>query len=415
MTEAGAVKAIQGALRCDPRAAPDAAFIERVRRQFPVETELDRILTRKMRGRAGPGYAPISMERIVEGLRSLIASHVGEDFALSRVRWLTGGASKIQVAFDLEWRGTEGGERRVTPMVLRMEPPESVVETSRLREFELIQAMDGIVAVPPCYWVDADGEHLPYPALIYGFVNGVTRPTDLPSTQVTGIGLNYGPVLRPLLAEQFLSDIGRVHRVGGELAPHLPHFDGATVGSNASVIRLVNWWRRVWEEDRQEDDPLVEFAYQWLIANAPPLDHVSIVHGDCRGGNFLFDEKEVKITGWLDWELALLGDRHQDIAWSMHNSYRHMSEDGKHELMSGFLPKTQYLEDYERLSGLSVDPKRLRYYRVLVSFMSVVICGGTGYRVARGGKTHQDVVVAWLAMITYPLAEQMRETIEEVV
>src|SRR3546814_21039920 len=59
-------------------------------------------------------------------------------------------------------------------------------------------------------------------------------------------------------------------------------------------------------------------------------------------------------------------------------------------LMSGFLPLNQYLEEYERLSGLSVDPKRLQYYRVLVSYMSVVICGGTGYRVARGGKTHQD-------------------------
>src|SRR3546814_6153041 len=92
--------------------------------------------------------------------------------------------------------------------------------------------------------------------------------------------------------------------------------------------------------------------------------------------------------------------------------YRHMSEDGKDELMSGFLPLNQYLEEYERLSGLSVDPKRLQYYRVLVSYMSVVICGGTGYRVARGGKTHQDVAVAWLAMITHPIAEQMRETLE---
>src|SRR3546814_10438371 len=88
----------------------------------------------------------------------------------------------------------------------------------------------------------------------------------------------------------------------------------------------------------------------------------------------------------LDWELALLGDRHQDLAWSMHNAYRHMSEDGKDELMSGFLPLNQYLEEYERLSGLSVDPKRLQYYRVLVSYMPVVICGGTGYAVARGGQ-----------------------------
>src|SRR3546814_11081571 len=88
-------------------------------------------------------------------------------------------------------------------MVLRMEPPESVVETSRLREFELIQALDGVVPVPPCYWVDADGECLPHPALLYGFVAGVTRPSSLKSNPVKGIGLHHGPALPPPLAAPF--------------------------------------------------------------------------------------------------------------------------------------------------------------------------------------------------------------------
>jgi aminoglycoside phosphotransferase (APT) family kinase protein len=29
----------------------------------------------------------------------------------------------------------------------------------------------------------------------------------------------------------------------------------------------------------------------------------------------LYSEKTQKITAWLDWELAVLGDRHQDLAW----------------------------------------------------------------------------------------------------
>ncbi|MFW2828753.1 phosphotransferase family protein [Sphingomonas sp. ID0503] len=397
----------------DPRAAPTDAFIEAIRRRFPVETEIDRILTRKMRLRGGEGYSPVPMQRLIDGLHSLIEANGTSDFALSRVRWLTGGASKIQVAFDLEWNGVEGGDRRVTPMVLRMEPPESVVETSRQREFELIQALDGIVPVPPCFWVDPDGQHLPYPALVYGFAEGVTRPTNLPTTQVTGIGLNYGPEFRPVLAEQVLNHIGRIHREGAAIAEKLPHYDKAEIGSNASTIRFVNWWRRVWEEDREEDDPLMEFAYQWLIANAPPLDHVSVVHGDCRNGNFLFSEETKQITAWLDWELAFLGDRHQDLAWASQSAFRHRSEDGKHDLIAGLFPSTEFAERYEAASGLSVDPKRMRYFRVLAAYMSVSICAGTGYRVARGGKTHQDIVVAWLAMVSYPLMEQMRTTLEE--
>lgn len=399
----------------DPRQTPTPALIADIRRRFPVEREIDRILTRKMARRAGPGYTPISLDQLVLGATDLISRHSGGDFNLSKARWLTGGASKIQMAFDLEWDGPAGDKRQITPMVLRMEPPESVVETSRAREFQLLQTLQGVVPVPPCFWVDAEGESLPYPALVYGFAEGVTKPTNLVSTQVTGIGLNYGPEFRPRLAVQFLEQIGRVHRAGAELQDKLTHFDPAAVGSNLAVIRQINWWRRVWEEDRKEDDPLMEVTYNWLIRNAPPLDHVSIVHGDCRGGNFLFTEHDAKITAWLDWELAYLGDRHQDLAWSTMNPFCHTAEDGITELVSGFLPLDDYLETYERLSGLAVDRKRLGYYRVLASYVSVVICMATGYRVARGGKTHQDVVVAWLAMISHSILEQLRSTLEEVI
>lgn len=399
----------------DPRQFPDRAFISDIRRRFPVEREIDRVLTRKMERRSGPGYAPVPLARLVEGITALIAQNLDTPFALSNVRWLTGGASKIQVAFDLQWNGFEGGERRTTPMVLRMEPPESVVETSRVREFEVLRAIADIVPVPPCYWIDAEGDTLPYPALIYGFAPGVTRPTNLPSTQVTGIGLNYGPELRPKLARQFLEHVGRFHSADKSILAKLPHFEPAEIGANTHVIREINWWRRVWEEDRQQDEPLMEIAYNWLVREAPALDHVSIVHGDCRGGNFLFTEHDARITAWLDWELALLGDRHQDLAWSMMNPYRHMAEDGVTELVNGFLPASQYLEEYERLSGLSVDRKRLAYYRVLCSYLSVAICQGTGYRVARGAKTHQDIVVAWLAMISYGVMDQLHTTLGEVI
>ena len=91
------------------------------------------------------------------------------------------------------------------------------------------------------------------------------------------------------------------------------------------------------------------------------------------------------------------------------------AEDGKTELVSGFFPLNEYLETYERLSGLPVDRKRLSYYRVLASYVSVVICMGTGYRVAHGGKTHQDIIVSWLAMISHSILEQLRATLEEVI
>jgi aminoglycoside phosphotransferase (APT) family kinase protein len=169
----------------------------------------------------------------------------------------------------------------------------------------------------------------------------------------------------------------------------------------------------VWEEDRPEEIPLVHVAVRWLIANAPPLDHVSVVHGDFRAGNFLFSEEQQNITAWLDWELAVLGDRHQDLTWATGAHFGHYAEDGRSFLASGLLPAQELLARYEKLSGLSVDPKRLKYYRVFNDFTSTVHMLATAWRVANHGKTHQDVVVAWLAMIGNVVLGKLRDTLEE--
>ena len=399
----------------DPRATPDEAFIARVRAAYPVEAEMDRVLTRKLKHRAGPGYAAVALETLVDGVSSLTRSNIGDGFTITNPRWLGGGASKLQMAFDLGWNGPDGGDaRRTDAMVLRMEPPEAIVETSRLREFEILKLMRGTVPVPPCHWVDAEGEHLPYPALVYGFAAGVTKPTDRPSQQVTGIGTNFGPELRAVLADEFVANLAAIHTVDPTRFAGLESFDAAEVGSNASVLRQIAWWQRVWEEDRPEDVPLVDVAARWLITNAPPLDHVSVVHGDYRAGNFLFDEGSRKITAWLDWELAVLGDRHQDLTWTTGVHFGHYAEDGTTFLAAGLLPVADFYARYEAASGLKVDPVRLKYYRIFNDFVSCVHMLATAARVAKGGKTHQDIVVAWLAMIGNVISGKLRDSLSEV-
>lgn len=398
----------------DPRAHPDSAFIEAVRARFPVETEMDRVLTRKMKHRAGPGYTSIPLDGLVEDMSKLISANIGDDFTVAAPRWLQGGASKLQMAFTLDWRGPDEGVRRQTPMVLRMEPPEAIVETSRNREFEMLQLMRGIVPVPPCYWNDPEGEYLPHPGLIYGFAEGTTKPKARPSSQVTGLGTNYGPDLRPVLADQFIKHLAAIHTVPEAKLKTLRYFDQARAGDSLALLRQINWWRRVWEEDRPEDIPLVNVAAQWLIDNARALDHVSVVHGDYRAGNFLFSEETREITAWLDWELSVLGDRHQDLSWFTAPLVGHYAEDGKTFLASGLLPPEEIYERYEKASGLTVDPKRLKYYRVMNDFMAVTHMLATAWRVANHGKTHQDVVVAWIASIGNVIVGKLRDTLEEV-
>lgn len=396
------------------RSAPDADFIAAVRARFALEPEMDRVLTAKLRERAGGPHRPVPLDELVERTRTLIARATSADFTIANARWLGGGASKLQMAFDLDWHGPDGGARRTTAMVLRMQPAASIVETSRRREFEMLQAMRGIVPVPECYWVDETGEILPHPAIVYALAPGVTKPRARPGVQVTGIGTNFGPEVRPVLAAQFVDHLARIHTAPSAALAGLTSFEPAPAGSSLGIVRQVQWWRRVWEEDRPEAMPLVEVAAQWLLAHAPVLDHASPVHGDFRAGNFLFDEHSRRITAWLDWELAVIGDRHQDLSWLSADHFGHFAEDGRTFLACGLLPREELFERYEQASGLAVDPARLRYFRVYNDFASCVHMLATACRVAMHGKSHQDVLVAWLATIGHVISGALRKTLEEV-
>ena len=387
---------------------PSHEWIESLRRRFPCETEIDRILTRKLQRRAGPGYSSVTLETLTQGVQALLDARIGGSFRIVNPRWLSGGASKVQMAFDLDW-DKPGVGRTTTTMVLRMEPAESIVETSRLREFQLIRAFAGVVPVPPVFWVDNDAEFLPYPAMVCGFAPGVARPT-VGADGISGIGTNFGPVARPLLGEQFTRHLAAIHAWDWRSAD-LSAFNVPASGRQAVEWQL-NWWERLWEEDVNEDVPLMRLTMAWMRANIPPVDTLSIVHGDYRTGNFLYTEEDNRISTILDWELGHLGDRHEDLAWATRAAFGHLAEDGKTFLIGGFMPEDQFLDLYREYSGLTVDRKTLDFYNVFNAYKNILIVLATGPRVALGGKSHQDVLLAWLSGISYPYLDDMRPMLE---
>jgi len=391
---------------------PSQEWIEQLRKRFPCETEIDRVLTRKMRRRAGPPYSPVPLQTLVKGAEALIRSELTDDFEISEARWLSGGASKLQMAFTLRWN-QPGVGRTATPMVLRMEPSESIVETSRLREYQIIKAMEGVVPVPPAYCIDPEGAFLPYPAIIYGFAVGVIKPSAS-SSAVTGVGTHIPPDLRPVLGGQFVDHLARIHTFDWTRSPHLSAFDRPKVATTETVDWQLNCWERIWEEDANEDVPLMRLAMSWLRANRPVADKVSVVHGDYRTGNFLFTEHDNRITAWLGWELAHLGDRHEDISWATSITFGCMAEDGKTFLVGGFMPKQAFYDAYEDASGLSIDRKRMQFFDILSTYKIANIVLATGSRVARNGKTHQDVLVTWLSGVSYLVMNDLRTQLEEV-
>lgn len=388
---------------------PSAEWIAGLRRKYNVEREVDRAMVRKLEMRGGPAFTPLSLETMVSGLTKLLDAQLATKFEISDAKWLSGGASKLQVAFKLNW-DKPGAGRTTERMVLRTEPAESLHATSRLREFQIVRALQGVLPVPPVHWVDAEAAYLPYPGLVYGFASGITKPPEA-QAGVSGLGTRMPPDLRTRLGPQFIRDMATLHTYDFTKA-ELPAFDIPTPGRQ-NADWAVSWWDRVWEEDSGAEVPLVSLASAWLHRNAPPVEKLSIVHGDFRVGNFLFDAASGNITSWLDWELCRIGDRHQDLAWSTSRAFGGFAEDGKTFLVSGLVPEEEFFEQYEKQSGLSVDKKSLRYYQVFNAYSMVAMTLATSYRVARNGKSHQDVLLTWLLGVGYMVMDDLRELIEK--
>lgn len=395
----------------DPRDAPDPAFIARMRTDYPMEPDVDRVLTRRLSRRAQDTKSFVGLDRLQDALERMLSTKIG-DFRISDAAWLSGGASKMQMRFKLHWDDPETGQT-ATDLVVRMEPPESLNASSREREFEVLRDLAGIVPVPRVYWVDPDGTWFPEPALVYGFSPGVAKPSVGRRGTVTGIGTYYPPELRALLGPQFVENLAKVHSHPVDAA-RLPSFDIPETGTTQSAQWQVNRGCRIWEEDRGEAMPVMNVAANWLNRNLPKLDVVSMNHGDYRAGNFLFEEETGRVTTILDWERAYVGDRHRDLAWSSSRILGHLDEAGKDFLICGLVPEAEFYDRYQELSGLSVDPDRLHYYRILTRYQQVQTVLGTAYRVVRLGKSHQCIVVARLEAVAYTLAEELRGSLAEV-
>jgi hypothetical protein len=79
---------------------------------------------------------------------------------------------------------------------------------------------------------------------------------------------------------------------------------------------------------------------------------VVIVQGDTGPGNFMYRKGE--LVAVTDWEMAHLGDLHDDLAWVY-----------VRDLQERFTHMPDRLRDYEEASGRRIDLDRLRYFRVL--------------------------------------------------
>lgn len=366
----------------------DDASIEKIRSRFVVEKSIDEALTWKLKRRRGEDYYLPSMEELEKRLKKFIQSNIDYEVEIRDLARLPGGGSKEMFRFKLLRKNFP-----VQELVLRMNPGESIVETHRLREFEVIAAMAGEVPVPEVFWIDVNGEILGNGGMVCSLINGVAKPTIVEdeSGSVSGIGAGFPKRMREPLFNDFVQHLVKIHHFDWTKT-ELSSFDTPTINTTQAAEWSVNHWSRVWEEDSFEDHPMITLARKWLEANLPNTSDIRIVHNDYRNGNFMFDEQSLKITAILDWELARLGDVHEDLAWILFPGFSSPDENGQ-ALVCGLATHEQFIQRYEQLSGWKVDSKKLHFYTVLNLYKLAVLGSASNARAASDKQTHLDVMM----------------------
>ena len=348
-------------------------------------------------------YQPLTAADLKGRLEKLMSSQGHPGAEVCDLRRLAGGASKEQFLFTMMQTG--GKSER---LVVRMDPTNGVLETSREREFEVLEAMQGVVPVPEPRFLDKDGTWLGASGMVTTFERGATKPPEA-GAGVSGLGTGFTPEWRRRLAPQFLRSLAAIHRFDFRAA-QLPHFAIPDQDCYQAARQRVNLWSRVWREGAHVPIPSFAVIESWLRSNLPKAEELVLVHGDYRTGNYLFDA-DGNFTAILDWELAHIGDYHEDLAWSLVEIFGARDEQGEY-LCSNLMTLDEFIGGYERASGRVVNRATLHFYRVLLSW-SVVAMASCGLTAAASRHNHQDILLTWLSMVTPPLLDELTRLLLE--
>ena len=362
-----------------------------------MEPAFAALVNRRAAARALPPYSARSTEFVIDALTRFFATERAGS-SVGDIRRMGGGASKEQFLFTLT-----DADGVASKYVLRMDPRAAITETDRRREYEVLNLVQGAIPAPKPVWLDADGTHFEQPAVIMEFVGGVTKPSDS-SLKVSGLGTFLGDRLRGELRGQFLGHLVALHGIDWQAAD-LPSFDPPSGNAKQAALWSLNYWVEMWHLDKCEERPIFSLTTQWLYDNLPECNDLVLTHGDYRTGNYLFDEAGGTITAVLDWELARIGDPHEDLGWYLMQLFGFF-ENGTFRA-GDLYGREEFIAAYEAASGRTVNRRTLHYYDVMASWKCYIITAANGLAAARNQHNHQDVLLTFLACAAPLFADDM--------
>ncbi len=286
-----------------------------------------------------------------QGLERLALRLGGPEARMTAAQRLSGGASMETWGFAFE--GLSGLEslilrRRSVPF-----DPETSRAISLATEAALIQATGANGAKVPgvrhvCEPQDGLGE-----AYVMVRIEGETLGKKI-------VGDPRFDAVRPNLARQCGAALVPIHATTPPLELNLKIVDG--------VVELDRY-EEVYRATGAER-PILELAFQYLRGHVPDPVPPTLLHGDFRNGNIMFDP-ERGVAAVLDWELAHIGDPAEDMGWICTNSWRFGRPDRP---VGGFGNYTDLLAGYAEAGGQPIELSRVRFWQMLGSLRWGIMC-----------------------------------------
>jgi aminoglycoside phosphotransferase (APT) family kinase protein len=196
-------------------------------------------------------------------------------------------------------------------------------------------------------------------------------------------GVTAGDV--SVMADSLINGLVQLHAVDASILAELNKGAGY-------VQRQVEGWSKRYRNALTDDVPNGEKVMAWLEANRPDDVASCVIHGDWRIDNVVFDLKQARIVGVLDWELATVGDPLMDLGSALAYWVDRDDEPGFASLrrqpshLPGMPTRDEFVQKYLQLSGRRCDD--FTFYEVFGLFRLAVIIQQIWARYVAGQTTN---------------------------
>jgi aminoglycoside phosphotransferase (APT) family kinase protein len=345
------------------------------------------------------------------GTRPVAAAHRFDVAALER--YLS--ANIAGFGGPLEVEQFKGGQSNPTyklsaggkSYVLRRKPPGKLLPSAHAidREYRVIRALSGsAVPVARTHCLCLDDAVIGTPFYVMDFVDG---------------RVFWDPLLPGMTALERRAIFAEMNRVAAAL--HGVDFGAvglADYGRPGNYLaRQIDRWSRQYQASATERIEAMDRLIEWLPQHIPPGERNSLVHGDFRLDNMIFDRREPRVLAVLDWELSTLGDPLADFAYHL-MAWRLAPDEfrglrGCDFASLGIPPEEEYVAWYLRANAMLAPPsvQEWDFYMAYNMFRMAGILQGVLARARAGNAASAQALEA--GRRARPLAELAWQQVEQ--